>query len=236
MKNILRNIALLATVITATMFSFAYAENYSVPIGDFKDLIVTDNVNVIYRCMPDSAGFARFAGKKEFADAFIFVNNGKGQLRIQVNTEDLGKPDLPTLYVYSSRLDKVENGANMNIAVECVAKVPCFKAKLIGNGKIEVQGLDCDNLEATVETGNGSIIINGTADTAVYTMIGTGVIQADGLKAKTVKCRILGGGEIGCYASELLQTRGIGSTRIFYCGNPAKIKKSGGGKLIAFRK
>lgn len=236
MKSLLRNIATLAAVTIATLCSCAAAENYCIPIGDFKELNVTDNVNVVYRCMPDSAGFARFTGDKEFDDAFIFSNNGKGKLRIQVNSEDVDKPGLPTLYVYSTQLNKVENGSNKNIAVECIKKVPDFKAKLIGNGKIEVQGLDCDKVEAVVEAGNGCIVINGAATNAVYTMIGAGVIQADGLKAKNVKCRILGAGEIGCDATDLLSTQGIGSTRIYYIGNPAKVKKSGGGKLIAMKK
>ena len=62
-------------------------------------------------------------------------------------------------------------------------------------------------------------------------MVGTGTIQADELKADRVNCKIMGGGNIGCWATESLDVRGIGSTRIYYKGKP-KIKKVGGGKVL----
>ena len=41
----------------------------------------------------------------------------------------------------------------------------------------------------------------------------------------------MGGGTIGCWALDKLECRGIGSTRIYYKGEP-EIKKVGGGKLF----
>ena len=74
--------------------------NYKVEVGQFDRVKVCDNVNVVYRCLPDSSGFIQYRGDKQFADAFI-ITPKNGNLKIQVSTEDVGHPDLPTLYIYS---------------------------------------------------------------------------------------------------------------------------------------
>ena len=75
-------------------------EDYKIEVGQFDKLKISDNVNVVYRCLPDSSGFVQYRGRKEFANAFILTPKD-GTLKIQVTTEDVGNPDLPTLYVYS---------------------------------------------------------------------------------------------------------------------------------------
>lgn len=61
-------------------------------------------------------------------------------------------------------------------------------------------------------------------------MVGTGTISADRLEADVVQCKILGSGSIGCWPLQKLNVRGIGSTKVYYKGDP-QVKKSGGGKL-----
>ena len=65
----------------------------------------------------------------------------------------------------------------------------------------------------------------------VLKMVGTGTINADGLKTELVNCKIMGSGTIGCWPLSRLDVRGIGSTKIYYKGAP-EIKKVGGGKLF----
>ena len=77
----------------------ADVQNYKVEVGQFDKIKIQDNVNVVYRCLPDSTGFVQYSGDKEFADAFIITPKSDGTLRIQVSTEDVGNPNLPTLYV-----------------------------------------------------------------------------------------------------------------------------------------
>ena len=57
------------------------------------------------------------------------------------------------------------------------------------------------------------------------------MIQADGLEAQSVKCSVLGTGSIGCWAVDNLDVRGIGTTKIYYRGEP-KVKKVGGARLL----
>lgn len=203
---------------------------YTREIGQFDRLKVIDDVNVVYRCEADSTGLAVFEGEPEFEDAFIFTLKD-GQLKVQVNTEDVGHPRLPTLYLYSDFLTFVENTSNFTTHVQTMASCAEFKAVEMGNGTVTVDDVRANKVTAVLNTGNGTINVSGTCHDASFRMIGTGLIQADRLKADRVKCSILGSGSIGCWPLESLSVKGIGSTKIYYKGDP-KVKKTGGGKLF----
>lgn len=205
-------------------------ESYKVEVGQFDKLKVSDNVNVVYRCLPDSSGYVQYVGSREFADAFI-ITPKSGTLRIQVSTEDVGNPDLPTLYVYSDFLTSVENASSFAVVVENPAPCAEFSAKEVGNGSITVENLHANKVKAMIATGNGSVNVSGRCQEAELKMLGTGVISADRLEANQVDCKILGSGTIGCWPVERLTAKGIGSTKIYYKGDPV-VKKSGGGKLF----
>lgn len=223
------NILLLVLISFCTAVS-AGERTYRTEIGQFDRLRVLDNVNVVYRCVPDSTGLIVYRGEDDFADSFIFsISNST--LRIQVTTEDVGKPGLPTLYVYSDFLTSVESSSDFHVAIDSLAPVPEFKAVQIGNGSISVDNLTSTKTILVLNTGKGSLTCNGTTTSATLKMIGTGLIQADSLKAKNVNCKIAGSGSIGCWPQETLKVSGIGSTKIYYKGSP-EIKKKGGGKLI----
>ena len=209
----------------------AEVQNYKVEVGQFDKLKILDNVNVVYRCNPDSTGFVQYSGEKEFADAFIITPKSDGTLRIQVSTEDVGNPNLPTLYVYSDFLTSVENSSSFSVLVDNPNPCAEFKAVQIGNGSVSVENVKTNKLIATLNTGNGTVNVSGSTLTAVLKMVGTGIISADRLKADDVQCKILGSGSIGCSPQVSLSVKGIGATKIYYNGNP-KIKKSGGGKLF----
>lgn len=229
MKKLLFFVALLCALST-NAFAAEKVNSYRMNVGAFDKLTVSDNVNVIYRCVADSAGYIVYKGTEDFEDAFIFTNN-KGNLRIQVSTEDVGKPDLPVVYAYSDYLTYVENSSEFTVRIQSECPVPKFTAKMIGNGRIFISGIKATEVNAQFLTGNGKIMINGRSNQANLMMLGTGVIQADELEAQCVKCKIMGGGSIGCWAVEKLESRGIGTTKIYYKGEP-EIKKVGGGKLF----
>lgn len=205
-------------------------ENYKLDVGQFDKVKVLDNVNVVYRCNPDSTGMVQFRGAKEFADAFI-LSPKNGTLKIQVTTEDVGHPDLPVLYIYSDFLTSVENASSFSVTVEDPAPCAEFSVKQIGNGSINVEGIKANTVKASITTGNGTVNISGSCKEAELNMLGTGMIAADRLEAEEVKCKILGGGNIGCWPIDKLNVKGIGSTKIYYKGDP-KVKKSGGGKVF----
>lgn len=219
----------LVLIVSAFTASAQDINTYNVEVGQFDKLKVCDNVNVVYRCLPDSSGFIQYRGDKQFADAFI-ITPKDGNLKIQVSTEDVGHPDLPVLYVYSDFLTSVENASNFTLMVEDPAPCAEFKAIQVGNGTLMVENVKANKVTASLATGNGTVNISGSCRDAVLKMVGTGMISADRLEAAKVQCKILGSGSIGCDPLETLAVRGLGSTKIYYKGDP-KIKKSGGGKL-----
>lgn len=225
-----RIISILSLIFATSLSIFAETHTYRLEVGQFDKLRVFDNVNVVYKNVPDSTGMAVFEANEEFGNAFIF-SNSKGALTVQVNTEDLGKPGLPTLTLYSDFLTEVENSSSFTTTLHMDVSVPAFTAKQIGNGSIIINNIKATDVDASIATGSGTISVNGTCTNAKLVMLGTGVIQADALEAKKVNCKILGSGTIGCFATETLNVRGIGSTKIYYKGNP-EIKKVGGGKLF----
>ena len=77
--KIIRIIMLLGLLLT--VFCGAQAHDYELKVGEFNVLNVSDDVNVVWVANADSAGYARFSGADRFADAFIFTNNGKGNLK-----------------------------------------------------------------------------------------------------------------------------------------------------------
>lgn len=227
----MKKLLLIIAVLLGAAVTYAQEiEQYRVDVGQFDKLKVMDNVNVVYRSLPDSTGFVQYVGAKEFADAFIITPKG-GTLKIQVSTEDVGHPNLPTLYVYSDFLTSVENSSGFTLQVEHPAPCAEFTAKQIGNGKIIVDGIKANTVKAALNTGNGTLNLSGTCRDAVFHMFGTGVISADRLEAQSVQCKNLGSGTIGCWAEEKLNVMGLGSTKIYYKGDPV-VKKTGTGKLF----
>lgn len=206
------------------------ADEYLHNVGEFNKISVLDSISVVYRCVPDSSGSVAFNTDRRFADDLLFSVD-KGELKIRVDTEAVGRPDLPVIYVYSRFLEQATNSTNATLKIENPAPVPRFKATLVGNGAIEISGLKTTGVEAKITTGNGTIALQGECDWAKFTLLGTGTIQADCLKADTVECKCMGSGTIGCWPEYTLKVNCLGSTKIYYKGEPA-VNKKGGGKLI----
>lgn len=227
--------SILSAICILTAFFHTHAaepteKEYKFHVGRFSSVKIQDNVNVTYHCHPDTTGIVTYRSDPDFADAFIFTNTG-GTLKIQVTTEDVGKPGLPTIHIYSDTLTKAENDSDFHFEITDPAPCRTFTIDLIGNGSISASGLKADKITARVTAGMGTINLAGACNRAEYRITGTGVINAADNKAQDVICRIFGGGEIKCNAEKTLKTRGIGSTRIHYTGHP-EIKHTGGGKLI----
>ncbi len=200
----------------------AYGQNltkYELKVGEFNELKVVDGINVDYKCNNDSAGLAVFTSLPEKASAFIF-NNKKGKLSMQISTESVGMKDMPTVTVYSKYLTKVENSGDSTVRVLSVAKGPKFAATLMGNGRLAIRNIEMVEVNGKIATGNGTLVLDGSCEKANYTFMGTGVIQADGMKAELVSVKASGTGSIGVWAVSKLSIMGAGSTKVYYKGNP----------------
>ena len=228
--KIMNRIASFLAIAVFSVLSASAQQEYKVNVGQFDKIQLSDNINVVYSCVPDSSGYAAYTSERNMADAYIFTNK-KGTLKISVSEEYTDKDNLPTVRVYSDFITGVENSSKSLLHVDLGFSTPTFSIKLVGNGKIVVNNVRSNELSATIATGNGTIAVNGKCDKASFKMVGTGVIQADGLEATSVKCTNMGTGTIGCWATKTLDVRGIGSTKVYYKGNP-EIKKVGGGKVF----
>lgn len=219
-KALISLILIVATILTAG----AQGTRHEVRVGNFSRLVLLDDINVNYRCNADSAGLVVFTCPQEIADHFMFNLSDKGRLSIQVDDEYERQGHLPTLTLYSSSLDEVENSGDSILRLSGLPPMKAFKARLVDNGKIIVRGVCASQLELQILSGKGKIIADGSCDNLSLRLIGTGEIQADKVEAVDVSCRIMGTGTMGCNVNGgTLKVSGSGTGKVYYKGEPSKI-------------
>ena len=211
-------------VMLAALTVCAQGTRHEVKVGNFSRLVLLDDINVNYRCNADSAGMVVFTCPQEVANHLIFSLSDKGRLSIQVDDEYERQGNLPTLTLYSSSLDEVENSGDSTMRVSGLPPMKSFKVRLTDNGKLIVRNVRTSQLELQLLSGKGTIIADGTCDQLSVRLIGTGEIQADKVEAGSVTCRIMGTGSIGCdvHGGEL-KVSGSGTGKVYYKGNPSKV-------------
>lgn len=224
-----KKLFLLLTIFCMGMLNL-HAKVYTVNVGQFEKIKINSDIAVVYKNLPDSTGMARYEAE-EGNDEIFQMTVKNGTLKIQSANSQWGEKNLPVVCLYSDYLSSVESASDLNVTIESVAPSYSFSATQIGNGELLVDNIQATDVSASIKTGNGSVNISGTCVNATLQMLGTGLISADRLKAENIKCNILGTGSIGCWALKTLNVKGIGTTKIYYKGNPA-IKKTGGGKLF----
>lgn len=225
MKQISAIIAFILVALSAS------AKEFTLPVGQFSKIQVDDDVNVIYVGGDGTPSRVKYEGDMKYAKAFIISQKGD-KLRIQVETSFVEDSDLPTLYIYSDFLKQASLSSEATLKIDQAAPCSEISLSLMGNGTIVANNLKATKIAASIKTGNGTISIEGHCQTAKFSMYGSGTIQADRLEATEVDCNpIIGNGSIGCWPVNELKVRGIGTTKIYYKGNP-EIDKKGGAKLF----
>ena len=227
MKQIL--ISLVLVVATFGVVSGQKMSRYELDVKDFNELKVADGINVDYSCNPDSAGKVVFYATPDKATALVFSNT-KNRLDISLTEEAEGN-DLPTVVVYSQFLTKAENIGDSTLRVLSLTSGPKFKARLVGNGRLVVRNVKATQVDASINTGNGSLVIYGKCKSAKFNNTGTGSIQADNLQSEDVKCVQVGTGSIGCWASANLMVYGASGT-VYYRGTPLVKNRSVGVEIL----
>ena len=196
--------------------------------GPFDRIAQLGDIDIVYSSVLDPVGMVFYDSDRDFSDA-LKITNKDGHLSIK-EVREHGLGEIPVLRVYSDYLSEVKSEGDGTIEVYLTASTPVFSAKLIGNGRIVCDGVNSPKVKASITTGNGNIVLRGRCTEAKFELTGTGVIQADELEAVNVRCAALGTGSIGCWPEATLDVRGIGTTKIYYRGEP-KIKKVGGARL-----
>ena len=211
-------------VIALAVMASAQVTRHEIKVGNFTRLGLIDDINVNYRCNPDSAGIAVIDCTQDIADHLIFSLNNKGRLSIQVEDAYERMGHLPTITVYSSTLDEAENAGDSTLRISGLPALKAFKIRNIDNGKVIARGLRASKLELQILSGKGKIIADGSCDDLAIRLIGTGEIQADQVTATNVTCRIMGTGSIGCNVHDgFLKVSGSGTGKVYYKGNPCKV-------------
>lgn len=213
-------------IITSLLLTFAilglHAEQtYKLKVGEFSQLTVIAPLNVDYICSPDSAGMAVFTCDPSVASALMFnVNGSKLTVRTMAD-ENTPSPDrLPRIKVYSRFLTRAENQGDSTLRVLSVAGTPKFEGIVEGNGTLVVRDIHATDLKLTDRLGHGMIVASGKCDNLKASLTGTGVIQADDVEANVVSVNAKGTGSVGVWAVEKLSVTGLGSTSVYYKGNP----------------
>lgn len=221
--NMMRRI-LTSFIALLSLLATAQVQLHVIEVGNFNRLSLIDNINVNYRCNADSAGLATFTGSKELASHLMFNLSSNGRLNIQFDDIHESMDNLPTITVYSSAIDEVENSSDSTLRVSGLPPMKTFKVRNIDNGKVILSNVRASQLELQILSGKGKIIANGTCDVLSLRLIGTGEIQADQVVATDVSCRIMGTGTIGCHVDGgELKVSGSGTGKVYYKGNPSKV-------------
>lgn len=204
----------------------ANPETYRVSVGDFIELQVVDDINVVHRCVADSAGIATFTATSEIVPAIVFSNN-KNKLKVEINSDILPIGyALPTVTVYSNFITKVENSGDSTVVVESPTPESNFKARVIGNGTIIASNIHATQTEGNLDTGKGHIVFSGMTRSINLKNIGTGRIEAGGLQAESGTVTILGTGPVDCFVTGELNVRGMGTGKVYVKGNPTLKKRT----------
>lgn len=203
-----------------------WTKQHEVSIGDFTELKVSDNLNVVYSNNPDSLGMAQYTIANDRASAIIFSNNKKGVLTVQISPDYEKETSFPVIYVYSPYLQTIKNASDSTIRVEKMTPCPEFKLVTTGNGKIVANEVNATKVVCEQITGKGIIVIGGKCQSGQFKVLGSGEILADALECANVNCNIMGTGTIGCRTPGILSVKGMGSGKVYYYGTPHEIKTS----------
>lgn len=199
---------------------------YELKVGDFDRLVVDDGINVEYYASEDSAGIAVYTAARAVADHLIFDSSKEGRLLIQKQFHGEGElsDGLPTVKVYSRFLTRVSNNGDSTVTAVRLSPTPEFHATVIGNGTLIIRDIHCTRFSGAIKTGNGQLIVTGVCDKGSFNNTGVGNIQADGLKCNEASCRFFGTGTTGVWAVNTLIIKGMFPGKLYYKGNPQKIK------------
>ena len=226
-------IALILAVILLPM-AVSAAGPLALQTHDFRELRVRGPLNVEYVCSPDSAGLILISGGVEEQLSWVEASGTKNKLTLHMRLPDdrISTPaNLPSVRVYSSYLTKVDNEGDSTVFVNSPAAGAQFAARVIGNGRISVRNIKAGEVEGSILSGHGVIALSGDCNKASLKLTGTGVIQADALRAREAFVWCTGTGTVGVWAVKNLTIKGAGSGTVYIKGTPDIKQKTVGVKL-----
>ena len=224
MKHLITAVAVILCAIVATGAedSDSPVAGYALNVHDFRELTVVDGVNVDYRAVPDSAGWVYFSCIPETASCIMF-NNNKDHLTIQTTADERPIEGMPLVRVYSSALRAATNSGDSLLRILKLVPTDKIRIKEMGNGTVFATGIEANTVEATVATGCGTVVVEGTARQAKLKNVGTGKLDASRLHARNGGVFVFGSGPLDCHISEKLTVYGVGPGKVRMHIKPEKL-------------
>ncbi len=178
-------------------------------IGDFDELLVTLSADVHLKL--GRTPKLTISGDDNLISR-VEVNNIRGTLTVSFNGGYIAEQPL-LVTIESPAVDVV---------------------RLEGAGDVMLSDVNQDKLELVLD-GSGDMRAKGRAASLRVLLRGSGTLELAGLKARSSHVSLLGSGDIGVYASEVLDVVIEGSGDVMYSGNPDKVSFAieGTGELFA---
>lgn len=109
-----------------------------------------------------------------------------------------------------------------------------FEMAIAGSGDARIRGAELGRFAGRI-AGSGDLLASGRAETATFSIAGSGDVRAEDLNARTVSVSIAGSGDARVHATESLNAQVAGSGDVTYSGNPPKVSRSvaGSGEVRA---
>lgn len=216
----------------------ALADVQDFKVDRFQKIKVTGPLDVDCIYCPDSVGIIRVNAPAPEQMPWVDAQVSGNLLKLRLVLPDdmlMGtapiSAELPNVTVYTNYLTSIENEGDSTVRVMTATNVPEFSAKLIGNGRLSIRGIDAEKLTGKAVAGRGTLVLNGKADKAKYIVAGVGTIQADGVIAREATVHNTGTGSVGVHATEKLNITGVGTGTIYVQGSP-EIKKHAAGVKV----
>lgn len=198
--------------------AFTAQETQTVKLGDFEEIVVYGRFTIDIKYGENPIANVIIGHDEVNFDKIQFSYTGK-KLSIKYPNSVINDKDL-NIVIYCPKLTKVEARSGSQIRVD--------KNFPLKENKVTLHGFAGGKIQATVNTPwllvvvnqGGSVSVTGEATLMDASIKTGGTIGAVNLNAKKVDAQINLGGEIICFAEEILNASVTGGGTISYKGNP----------------
>jgi len=154
-----------------------------------------------------------------------------GMLKIRFSPPYVRTRTSVKVWITVPEIDGLHLSGSGSINAETAIKSDEMELKVSGSGKINIDDLTCDEVDAAI-SGSGDIKLGGTADEFELAISGSGSCIANQFRAEEVSIRISGSGSCKIDAVKELEAAISGSGSVYYVGNPIiDAAVSGSGKV-----
>ncbi len=186
----------------------------------------------IYYTEADTFSMEIIAQQNVIDEISTDVNDGKLVIRLPWDTK-LKSYNTITINIAAPAVSDFTVSGSGNIYSNNILHVLNSDFNISGSGKIEIIGVETNDIDARI-SGSGRLTINGgTSINADITISGSGNANIENVMSEYVTTNTSGSGDCRVFATNTLDVKISGSGKVYYAGNPSITKSiSGSGKLI----